>query len=77
MANKQVNLIMVNLDRILSSPELGQHFPLCKVSCLMSLGSDHAPIMLNKSEENEFSGAHFYFEKQWLLLPNFKEGVHI
>jgi hypothetical protein len=77
MANKQVNLIMVNLDRILSSPELGQHFPLCKVSYLMSLGSDHAPIMLNKSEENEFRGAHFYFEKQWLLLPNFKEGVHI
>jgi hypothetical protein len=66
---------MVNLDMILISPEWGQHFPLCKVSCLVRVGSDHAPIMLNTGEENVVRGAHFHFEKQWLPLPNFKEEV--
>jgi exonuclease III len=46
-SNKQVNLVMVNLDRILISLEWGQYFPLCKVSCLMRVGSDHAPIVLS------------------------------
>jgi hypothetical protein len=62
--NKQVNPVMVNLDRILISPKWDQHFPLCKVSCLMRVGLDHAPIVLNTGEEKEVrGGAHFHFEK--------------
>jgi hypothetical protein len=55
-------------------PAWGVHFPLCNVVCLRMVGSDHAPIMLSTGED-KVKGAHFYFEKQWLLIPNFKEEV--
>jgi hypothetical protein len=64
------------MDIVLNSPEWGHHFPLCKVSYLMRVRSYHAPIMLSAGGEKEVRGAHFYFEKQWLLLPNFKDEVY-
>jgi hypothetical protein len=39
--------VLVNLDRVLMTLDWGQHFPLCKVSSLMRIGSDHAPIMVD------------------------------
>jgi hypothetical protein len=43
----------------------------------MRVGSDHAPIVLSTTAEKEVRGAHFYFEKQWLLLPGFKDEVYM
>jgi hypothetical protein len=67
--------VPVNLDRILMTPEWGQHFPLCKVSILMRIGSDHAPILVDTGEEEIMRGPHFHFEKQWFLVPTFKVDV--
>jgi hypothetical protein len=66
---------LVNLDRVLTTPDWGQHFPLCKVDSLMRIRSDHAPIRLDTGEEEVLRGAHFHFEKQWFLIPSFKVEV--
>jgi hypothetical protein len=41
----------------------------------MRVGSEHAPIVLDTWEGNAAKRAHFHFEKekQWLLMPSFKE----
>jgi hypothetical protein len=71
----QANHIRVNLDRVLMDPAWGMHFPLCNVVCLRRVGSNLTPILLSTGEDNIVKGAHFHFEKQWLLIPNFKEVV--
>jgi hypothetical protein len=59
----------------LISREWGQKFPLCSTSCLLWVGSDHAPIMLDSGEDRKIRRSHFHFEKQWLMEPDFKEVV--
>jgi hypothetical protein len=74
-SNKQRNHVLVNLDRVLMTPDWGQHFPLCKVASLMRIESDHAPIIMDIGEEEVLRGAHFHFERQWILIPSFKKDV--
>jgi hypothetical protein len=38
-------------------------FPLCRVSCLVGVGSDHAPIILSTGDMEKVQEAHFHFEK--------------
>jgi exonuclease III len=63
--NKQANLVMMNLDKILISLEWSQQFPLCSSSSLIKVGSDHFPIILNSGEGGVVGGSQFHFEKQW------------
>jgi hypothetical protein len=73
--NKQVNPMVVNLDRILISPEWAQQFPLCSSSSLVRVGSDHSPIILNSGEGSVVGESQLHFEKQWFLDPDFKDKV--
>jgi hypothetical protein len=38
-------------------------FPLCRVSCLVRVGSEHAPIILSTGDMEKVQEAHFHFEK--------------
>jgi hypothetical protein len=67
--------VLVNLDKILISPKWGEQFPLYNSVGLIRIGSDHAPIMLDFGEGEVVRRKLFYFEKQWLLDPDFKEKV--
>jgi hypothetical protein len=67
---------LVNLDRVLISPEWGQHFPLCNVLNMRRIRSDHSPILLKTEDDATIKGAHFQFEREWLLIPTFKEVVY-
>ncbi|KAJ1279988.1 hypothetical protein BS78_04G197800 [Paspalum vaginatum] len=57
--NKQVNPIMVKLDRILVPVEWEQRYPLCLARILTRIGSDHTPLILDTGEQG--------------LVPNFGE----
>jgi hypothetical protein len=70
-----VNPVLVNLDKVVIFPDWGQHYPLCRVSCLLRIGFDHAPIVLDTGEGNVVKGSHFHFEKKWFLIPYFKEDI--
>jgi hypothetical protein len=70
--NKQLNPIMVNLDRFLISTDWEERFPLCMAWSLTRVGSDHSPIILDSGEQGEPRPKYFFFEKQWLLMP----GIH-
>jgi hypothetical protein len=60
--NKQANPVMMNLDRILISPEWAQQFPLCCSSSLVRVGSSHSSI-LSTGEGSVVGGSQFHFEK--------------
>jgi hypothetical protein len=70
--NKQLNPIMVNLDRFLISTNWEERFPLYMAWRLTRVGSDHSPINLDSGEQGEPRPKYFFFEKQWLLVP----GLH-
>ena len=46
-------------------------FPLCLAWGLTRVGSDHAPIILDFGELGAPRPKYFFFEKQWLLKPDF------
>jgi hypothetical protein len=69
--NKQLNLVMVNLDRILMSTEWETSHPLCYAWSNGRVGSDHWPIFLDSGEKFVGQTKHFYFQKQWLLEEGF------
>jgi exonuclease III len=75
-SNKWVNPIMVNLDRFFISRDWENRFPLCMAWSLTRVGSDHSPIILDSGEQGAPRPRYFYFEKQWLLEPDFGELVN-
>jgi hypothetical protein len=71
LSNKQLNLVMVNLDRILVSTEWEAKFLRCFAWSKTRVGSDHWPILLDTGEKTSCKQKFFYFEKQWLLEGDF------
>jgi hypothetical protein len=69
--NKQSNPVMVNLDKVLVSPEWEIKFLLCFVWSRTRVGSDHWPIFMDSGGKSMREEKHF-FENQWLLEEDFK-----
>jgi exonuclease III len=72
--NKQKNLVMETLDRILVSKEWEARFPLCFAWSNTIVGLDHCPLFLDTGENSHQRQNHFFFfEKHWLMEEGFQE----
>jgi hypothetical protein len=60
--NKQINPVMVNLDRILVSTDWEARFPKCFAWSKTRVGSDHWLILLDTGENSSCGQKVFYFE---------------
>lgn len=73
--NKQLNPIMVMLDRVFVSSDWEGHFRLVSASSLTRVGSDHNPILFKMDDEEYIRPNIFRFEAAWCLQEGFKEWV--
>lgn len=73
--NKQNCPVLVNLDRILVSPSWELKNPLDNAWSITRVGSDHSPVILDDGENIPRRQKNFYFEKQWLLRPEYRDVV--
>jgi hypothetical protein len=65
------------LDRVLSTVNWEQKFPLVTVRALTRSGSDHAPILIDLGNQAHIGNKpHFSFEFSWLKHDNFYEIVN-
>lgn len=69
-----LDLVRVSLDRLFVSIYWEDKYPLCLAWSLTRVGSDHAPVILDKGESKVNRNSYF-FENQWLLNPGFVEMV--
>jgi hypothetical protein len=74
-SNRQRNPIRCVLDRVLVSPEWELQFPLLSLRATTSLGSDHAPLVLDSGVVLPRKHPRFFFESSWFEIPDFKEMV--
>jgi exonuclease III len=74
-SNRQRNPIRCVLDRVLVSPEWELQFPLLSLRATTSLGSDHAPLVLDSGVVLPRKHPRFFFESSWFEIPAFKEMV--
>jgi hypothetical protein len=64
------------LDRVLSTVNWEQKFPLVTVIALTRPSSDHAPLLIySGNQAHTGNKAHFSFEFSWLKHDNFYEIV--
>jgi hypothetical protein len=57
------------------SPEWELQFPLTTLRAATSLGSDHAPLVLDSGSESPSRTNRFFFETSWFEVPGFKDMV--
>ncbi|KAG2610412.1 hypothetical protein PVAP13_4KG200001 [Panicum virgatum] len=69
----QQNPTRSNIDRILMTTSWKQHFPLCNLTTLTIVGSNHCPLLLDTGEVPAYKKKQFYFEKQWLKQDGFSQ----
>ena len=74
-SNKQINPVLVKLDRFLVSTEWEEKFPSCSAHGLTRVGSDHNPIIIDSRDQIHSKPRYFYFENNWFLQPGFEELV--
>jgi hypothetical protein len=72
-SNRQSNPVRSVLDRVLVSAEWEQQFPLSSLRALPSIGSDHAPLVLDSGENVVCRSQRFFFQTQWFELHGFRE----
>ncbi|XP_074355844.1 uncharacterized protein LOC141695503 [Apium graveolens] len=72
----KLNWVRERLDRAFADANWWRKFPLCKLSVIHTIKSDHDPILL-ELVNTEFSRKQFRFkfENTWLHEPSFKEEV--
>ncbi|RLN23448.1 hypothetical protein C2845_PM07G29970 [Panicum miliaceum] len=73
--NKQTKPVFVTLDRFFMSADWESRFPLCLAWGLTRVGSDHCSIVLDTGEQGVPRPNYFFFERQWLLKPDFQAMV--
>ena len=69
--NKQEAPIMICIDRVLVTISWEERHPLCTLSTLPGIGSDHCPLLLNSGELENIEKRQFFFEKQWIQMEGF------
>ena len=60
--NKQINPVLVKLDRFLVSTDWEEKFPSCSAHVLTMVGSDHNPIIIDSRDQAHTKPRYFYFE---------------
>jgi exonuclease III len=75
-SNRQSNPVRSVLDRVLISAKWEQQFPLSSLRALPSIGSDHAPLVLDSRENVVCRSQRFFFQTQWFELHGFGEMLH-
>lgn len=64
--NKQINPVMVVLDRVFMTPTWEDHFPLVTANSITRVGSDHNPLVVQLSPERCIRSKIFRFEAAWI-----------
>jgi endonuclease/exonuclease/phosphatase family metal-dependent hydrolase len=63
-ANNHKNLVQSNIDRIMVSTEWETKYPMCQLTSLTRIGSDHNPLLLDIGGGERIGGAkQFFIEK--------------
>jgi hypothetical protein len=73
--NKQLNPIRCVLDRVFVSPTWEAAFPLCSLSSITRIGSDHNPLLLSSGEDTPTRQSRFFFQSWWLQVPGFGDSL--
>ncbi|KAK1694372.1 hypothetical protein QYE76_011069 [Lolium multiflorum] len=71
--NRQLNPIRCALDRVLISPAWEAAFPLCSLTAVTRIGSDHSPLLLDSGEETPRRQPRFFFQTWWFGVRGFQE----
>jgi endonuclease/exonuclease/phosphatase family metal-dependent hydrolase len=66
--NKQLSPIRSVLDRVFVSPSWETLFPLCSLTAVTRVGSDHNPLLLDDDEQGIRRPARFFFQSWWLRV---------
>jgi hypothetical protein len=73
--NHQLDPIRCVLDRVFVSPGWEALFPLCSLTAITRIGSDHNPLLLNSGEGSIFVPPCFFFQTWWFEVNGFGELV--
>lgn len=73
--NKQLNPIMVMLDRVFMCANWESHFPLVTAQSITRIGSNHNPLMVEACPVRSVRSKIFRFEKLWIQQEGFVEWV--
>jgi hypothetical protein len=57
------------------SPSWESAFPLCSVTAITRIGSDHCPLILDSGEEVTWKPTRFFFQTWWFEVAGFEELV--
>jgi hypothetical protein len=71
----QLDPIRSVLDRVFVSPSWETLFPLCSLSAITRIGSDHNPLMLDSAEGGSLRPARFFFQTWWFRIAGFDDMV--
>ncbi|XP_071680408.1 uncharacterized protein [Lolium perenne] len=69
--NKRLRPTQCVLDRVLVSPIWEAAFPLCSLTTITRVGSDHSPLLLSSGEDAPICQSRFFFQTWWLGVPGF------
>jgi exonuclease III len=73
--NRQINPIRCVLDRVFVSTAWEARFPLCSVTAVTRIGSDHNPLLLDNGEATRCPPPRFFFQTWWFNVHGFGELV--
>lgn len=73
--DKQLNPIMVALDRVFMNSSWEDHFPLVIAQSITRVGSDHNPLIVEVENSRGVKSKIFRFESAWLQQKGFREWV--
>jgi hypothetical protein len=63
------------LDRVFVSAAWEAAFPLCSLTAVTRIGSDHCPLILDNGELGISLPARFFFQNWWFKVVGFSELV--
>jgi hypothetical protein len=69
--NKQLNPVRCVLDRVFVSPAWEASFPLCTLTAITRIGSDHTPLLLCRGDATVSRPSRFMFQTWWFEVPDF------
>ncbi|XP_071678461.1 uncharacterized protein [Lolium perenne] len=69
--NKRLRPTRCVLDRVLVAPAWEAAFPLCSLTAITRIGSDHTPLLLSTGEETRRPPPRFFFQTWWFGVPGF------